>query len=184
MSDMKPANQEGRPNPGAEGRPAGGPPGPEQIAGMKKAGIMIALCMGVVMSFFLSLIGTLTSGHFTVPGFLLSFVVSTVISFIIGLIVPMGRIHQSLHRKIPNKIGALLVTTLISDLIYTPFMTLTMVSLAYAGIMRQSGGMAQVPFIPMFLRALVISMVAGYILIAVVQPLIFGFFMKKAAGPK
>ena len=46
---------------------------------MRKVGIEINFCMGITLSFFLSLVGTLSSGHFTVPGWLLSFLVSTII---------------------------------------------------------------------------------------------------------
>ncbi|SDB67800.1 hypothetical protein [Butyrivibrio sp. INlla16] len=47
---------------------------------MRKIGRQMAIRMGILMSLALSLVGTLTSGHFTVPGFIISFVLSTIIS--------------------------------------------------------------------------------------------------------
>ena len=61
---------------------------------MKKVGMTISLFMGVAMSFFLSLTGTLTSGHFTIPSWLISFAVSTVISIVIGLLIPMKIVNE------------------------------------------------------------------------------------------
>ncbi len=152
---------------------------------MKAAGIKIAICMGIVMSFFLSLVGTLTSGHFTVGGFLLSFLISTVISIIIGLIVPMGRINMSIEKKMgcpPGAIKVKLLESLISNLIYTPIMTLSMVSLAYITVMRQSNGMAQLQFVPMFLRSLVICFIVGYFLIFIFAPFFAKLFIPKREG--
>ena len=86
---------------------------------MKAAGIKISVCMGIVMSFFLSLTGTLSSGHFTIVGFLISFLVSTVISIIIRLIVPMGKINMSIEKKMgcaPGDLKVKLVESLISNL--------------------------------------------------------------------
>ena len=49
----------------------------EQEKAMKKTGMKMSLCMGITLSFFLSLTGTVTSGHFSVSGWLISFVIST-----------------------------------------------------------------------------------------------------------
>ena len=101
---------------------------------MKAVGRDISICMGVTMSFFLSLVGNLMGGHFTVPGFLISFVVSTVISLIIGFIIPMKKVTEgarNLFKLKPFTIGARCVESLTSDLIYTPIMTLIMVFMAW-----------------------------------------------------
>ena len=66
---------------------------------MKKVSIEMSLLMGVTLSLFLSLTGTLSSGHFTIPDFLLSFVVSFIISLIIGFLVPMNKVSAALERK-------------------------------------------------------------------------------------
>ena len=149
---------------------------------MKKAGMKISVCMGLVMSFFLSLTGNLTSGHFTMPRFLLSFLISTIISLVIGFLVPMARINAGIEKRMgaaPGDIRARLLESLVSDLIYTPVITLAMVSLAYFTAMRQSGGMAQLSFLPMFLKSLGICFVVGYILIFVFMPVFVKMFVQK-----
>ena len=152
---------------------------------MKKIGMLMNVCMGVTMSFFLSLVGNLTSGHFTVPGFLISFVVSTVISLIIGFIVPIKKISDGACGKAhlePGSIKARLLDSVISDLIYTPFITLAMVTLAYFTIASHAPEGAP-PFVPMFLSSLLISLAVGYVLIFVFTPLYLGILMKKFGPP-
>ncbi len=155
---------------------------------MRKIGRSMSIKMGITMSFCLSLIGMGTSGHFTVPGFLISFVVSTILSLIIGFVVPMGRISASACRALKLEQGSVparIVETLISDLIYTPIMTLAMVGLAYNMAMRQSGGKAQLNFAGMFFPSLVICLLAGLVIIFIIQPIFFRQTMKKyGAGTK
>ena len=149
---------------------------------MKRIGRQMGIRMGLLMSFSLALIGTATSGHFTIPGFLVSFVISSVVSIIIGFVVPVGKISGDLCRKKglrPGTVKARLLESFISDIIYTPVMTLIMVGFAYMMIMKNSGGNAQVPFLPMFLESFVICMIAGYILIYIFMPLFLKQIMKK-----
>lgn len=91
--------------------------------------------MGLTMSFVLSLIGNLTSGHFSVVGWLISFVMSSLISvFVLGTIFPMKKISDGLCRAFkltPNKIPARIVSSLVSAIIYTTILTTTMVTVAY-----------------------------------------------------
>ena len=153
---------------------------------MKRIGRQMSIRMALLMSFALALIGTLTSGHFTVPGFLVSFVISTVISLIIGIVVPVGKISGDLCRKKQLPQGSLkarLLESLISDLVYTPIMTLIMVAFAYIMVMKSSGGRAQISFLPMFLKSFVICMIAGYILIFIFMPLFLKQIMKKEGIP-
>ena len=154
-------------------------------AKMKEIGRKMSIRMGILMSFSLSLIGTLTSGHFSVPGFLISFVLSTVVSLIIGFLVPIGLINMKIakkHNLEPGKIKTRCVEALVSDLVYTPVMTLVMTILAYTMAMKQSGGMAQISFLPMFLRSLLICFVAGFILILVFMPIFLRRLMRN--GPE
>ncbi len=149
---------------------------------MRMVGRKVGLRMGVLMSFFLALIGTVTGGHFSVPGFLISFILSVIISLVIGLVVPMGLLHAAARRRLKLETGsfpARLVETLISDIVYTPVLTLAMTAFAYGMTMKQSGGMAQIPFVPMFLKSFIICFVAGYILIFIFMPIIFKGVMKK-----
>ncbi|SEG02008.1 hypothetical protein SAMN04487934_106143 [Eubacterium ruminantium] len=149
---------------------------------MKKIGLEMNICMSIVMSVFLSLAGMLSSGHFAIPGYLISLAVSIVISLIIGFLVPMGKVNMSLERKMnlrPGSMKARCIESLISDFIYTPIMTICMVSLAYMKIKKESHGHADVPFVPMFLKSLAICLVVGYLLIFIFQPLIMNMLFKK-----
>ena len=149
---------------------------------MRKIGKQMAVRMGILMSFCLALVGTLTSGHFTIPGFIISFVLSSIISLVIGFIVPIGKITGGLCAKWGlerGKLGTRVVESLISDVIYTPIITLAMVAFAYNMAMRQSGGMAEISFVPMFLKSLFICFVVAFFLIFIFQPIFFKMIMKK-----
>ena len=91
----------------------------------------MSLLMGVTMSFCLSLTGNLTSGEgFQLMPFLISFAVSTVISILIGIIVPMRKLEGGAVSALKLKehsLPAKLVSALVSDLIYTPVITLAMI---------------------------------------------------------
>ncbi len=135
------------------------------------------------MSFFLSLIGTGTSGHFSLPGWILSFLISTVISLLIGFIVPMKKVNDQITSKLglhPGRFSTRIVETLVSDLIYTPLITLCMVFFAYK--MAESHG-AQLSFLPMFLPSLVICLVAGFLLIFIFTPFYMGLITKNLPNP-
>lgn len=150
-------------------------------AKMKKVGMTVSVFMGVTLSFCLSLVGNLLgsrqSGAFSVPGWLISFVVSTIISLIIGFIVPMKKISDSIHAKNggPRSLKARLIDTLVSDLIYTPVITLAMVFLAYRNATAHG---AQMPFLPMFLSSLVVSLIVAYILIFILMPVFLKLSLK------
>ena len=148
---------------------------------MKRIGRRMGIRMSLLMSFALSVIGPLSAGQFTIPGFIISFIISTVISMLISLIIPIGKITNDLSRKWKLEDGTLkkhAIESLISDTIYTPIITLVMVSFAYMQIMKSSGGHAQVPFIPMFLKSLIICYIAGYILVFIFQPMFLKSIMK------
>ena len=152
---------------------------------MRIIGRAMSIRMGLLMSFCLSLVGTLTSGHFTIPGFIISFIVSTVISMIIGFLIPMGKVTNALSGKLGLRQGTIkerLFSSLISNLIYTPVMTFCMVFLAYQMAMKQSGGMAQLNFPVMFFSSLLICFIVGYVLIFIFQPLFFKALMAKFAN--
>ena len=146
---------------------------------MKKIGRKMSILMGVTLSFFLSLQGNLLSGHFSVPAFLISFAVSTAISLIIGFLVPMKKVGDgvcnALHVK-PRSIPARLAETLVSDVIYTPIITLAMVALAWKSATAHG---AQIPFLPMFLHSLGLSMITGFVLIFIFMPLFMRLVIPK-----
>ena len=138
---------------------------------MRKISVEMSILMGVTLSFFLSLTGNLSSGHFTFMGFVSSFIVSLFISLIIGFLVPLKKITDSLVEKLhlePYKLGKHLFEAFISDLIYTPVITLCMVSLAYKMATHQG---AQMPYGPMLGKSMILSMAVGYLLIFIFTPL-------------
>ncbi|MBR6403007.1 MAG: hypothetical protein IKS48_06440 [Eubacterium sp.] len=146
---------------------------------MKKEQIMMGLkmniAMGVTLSFFLSLQGNLLSGHFTLSAWLISFVVSVLVSFVVCLIVPMRKVTDVVIQKSklnPVSIPCRALVTLVSDCIFTPIMTFLMVLMAYKSAVKQG---AEMPFGPMFLKSLILSMLTGFILIFILQPI----FLKK-----
>ena len=146
---------------------------------MRKVGLEMNLCMGITLSFFLSLVGTLSSGHFTVPSWLLSFLISTVISIVIGLLIPMKKVMDAVDAKAglaPGSLPARFLDSLISDLIYTPVMTLCMVGFAYWNVVRHGGFM---PFLPAFLKSLLLTLAVGYVLIFIFQPLFMKLILKR-----
>ncbi len=148
---------------------------------IKKIGRRMSILMGITLSFCLSLLGNLTSGHFTLSGFLISFAASTLISLIIGFLVPIKKVGDgicnALHLK-PRSLPAHCAESFLSDLIYTPVITLAMVALAWK--MAAAHG-AQMPFLPVFLHSLLLSMIVGYVLIFILMPVYLRLLMPRNA---
>ena len=150
----------------------------------------MSLYMGLALSFCLSLTGLLSSlgkTEYTVPKFLLTLLinitVSFVISMLIGLLVPMKKINDSLDTKLglqQGRLGTRLLETVISNLIYTPIITLTMVFIAYR---QATSHGADIPFLPMFLRSLALCSAVAFILIFFLTPLFLKLAMKKSGIP-
>ena len=152
---------------------------------MKKIGIQMGLLMGVTLSFFLSLTGLISAGKFTVPALIINFAVSFVISMIIGLLVPMQKVGNAAVAKAglePRTFKAKLLETIISDVIYTPIITFCMVFIAYK---QATSHGAKIPFVPMLIKSEVISLIVGFVLIFIFQPMFLKFVMKKngVGGP-
>ncbi len=154
---------------------------------MKKAGIKISVMMALVMSLALSIIGNIsarrpegTPAISIIIGIITSFIISFIVSLIIGMIIPVEKISGFLCRKLELEKGKLetrLFESLVSDIIYTPFMTLAMTGLAYFSAMKQSGGRANITYSTMFLGSLSVCMIAGFILIFIFQPLFVKIFI-------
>ena len=137
---------------------------------MKKAEIKMSLLMGGTISFINSLIGILSSGRFTVGGFLKNWLLSFLISFVLGLVVPIRKISSSLIRKKglkPGTLKARLLEALVSDLVYSPVMTFVMVYLAYRQAVAHG---AKISFLPMLLRSECIAFVSAFILSFLLAP--------------
>ena len=142
----------------------------------------MSLLMGFTMSFFLSIVGTATSGHFSIPGWIMSFVVSLIISLIIGFVIPVGKVAGDVSKSfnlIRGTMKARLVDGPASTVIYTPIITFLMVTLAYSVAMKQSNGMAGLEFGPMFFHSLAVTFIVGYILVFFLQPFFIKRLMKK-----
>ncbi|MBQ5338874.1 MAG: hypothetical protein J6Z40_06890 [Oscillospiraceae bacterium] len=145
---------------------------------MKKIGLQMGLLMGVTLSFCLSLYGNLHSGHFTLPSFLISFLISCAISFIIGFVVPMPKLEEGICRKLgvnQRSLGGNALTSLMSDLIYTPLITLAMTALAFK---QASAHGAAIPFMGMFIGSVLISLLIGFVLIFLLKPLFLKLVLK------
>ena len=160
---------------------------------LKIAGFKISFMMALVMSLCLSVVGNLTARRpegtpaiAIISGILFSFVISFVISLIIGLLIPIRRITSFILKKMEleeGKFETRLIESLISDIIYTPVITLVMTGLAYNSAMKASNGLAQLDYSTMFLGSLGICMIAGYILIFIFQPLFIKMFIPGFKGP-
>ena len=136
--------------------------------------------MGVSLSFLLSLVGTLSSGAFTIPSFLISFLISLLISSILTKIIPLQQITSELSKKLnlqKGTLGCRLFETLISDLLMSPMMTFIMVYLAYK---QATSHGARIPFGPMLLRSEIISFIAAYVFLFFLTPLFLRYALKKA----
>ena len=152
---------------------------------MKKIGIVMSVLMSMTISLVLSLVGNLTSGRFTWPGFLICFALSVVLSLIIGFIMPSPKLHSMLGRKFgwePGKLSTRALESLASDLLYTPLLTLAMVTMAWIRI-GQMGG-EQPPFVMMFLRSLLIGLVVAFLFIFLLTPLYLKLTLKLFGPPQ
>ncbi|MBQ1878427.1 MAG: hypothetical protein II161_06400 [Erysipelotrichaceae bacterium] len=146
---------------------------------MKKAGQLIGLLMGLTMSFCLSLIGMVSAGQFSVPGFLKSFVISFIISLLLGLLIPVRKISTSLVRKCglkPGTLKARLMESLVTTLTYSPIMTLIMVWMAWK---QATSHGARIPFGPMLLKSEIISLIGAFVISFLAAPLWTSLVMKR-----
>ena len=152
---------------------------------MEKIGLRVSILMSVTLSLFLSLSGNLLSGHFTVKGFLISLLMSIVISIIISLLVPMKKVGDGVVARSglrEHSIPARCLESFVSDLIYTPIITLAMVFMAYKNASKHDSDLS---FAPMFIRSLLLSLMLGFVLIFVFQPLFVKLVLKRngVGGP-
>ena len=150
---------------------------------MKKIGMQMSILMSVTLSLLLSLLGNALSGHFTVPGFLLSLVVGLFFSLAIGFLLPMQKVGSAACKKANIEFASMkgrLFTSLISDLIYSPIITLSNVVLGYRSAVAHG---QNPPFVPMLLKSLIISLIVGYVLVLILTPLFLRLVMKKNGIP-
>ena len=104
---------------------------------------------------------------------------------LIGVIVPMHKVTQGATKNMKPGPGKKLFETFLSDLIYTPLISIVMVAFAY--IQNQQKGIAGPPYIVMLIPSLIACFIVGYILIFIFQPMFMKSLMKKygpGAGPE
>ncbi|MBE5848022.1 MAG: hypothetical protein E7300_10135 [Lachnospiraceae bacterium] len=139
---------------------------------MRKAGFRMSFLMALTMSLCLSLVNNLVSAGFHLPLLLITFVTSFVVSLLIGILVPMPHISRSITEKCGPGIVSHLLNAFVSDLIYTPVMTLLMVAVVRISIGIISGGREHLPpLLFMFLRSMALSFAVAYVVILVVTPI-------------
>lgn len=145
---------------------------------------VMTVLMGFTMSLVLSFTGTLAGGHFTVQSWLFSFGISFLLSLAIGFIVPVKKAGDAFCKKcrtVPECPKGNFLSALISNLIYTPLLTIVMV-----GIMVMKAT-AQIPVLSKRLEimahavvpSLIICFVVGYVAIVIFQPLFIRLLMGK-----
>ena len=99
---------------------------------MRKKEAIMNLMLGFILSFSLSLVGTIRGGHFTMSSWLISFTISFVTAQVIAQLVPYKMLIDDMCKKkkiFNNSVKGILLGALIVDLSYTPIMSTTMASL-------------------------------------------------------
>jgi len=152
-------------------------------AKMRTAGRLISMMMGFILSFFQSLAGQLRSGHFSFSGWMISLALSIGISWLIGYIVPMGKVSRNICRKLKCPEGSLkarIAESAVSDLIFSPFITLANIFLARRNIPAN----AKPTFFSMYISSLLISLAIGFVLVFIFQPICKKFVLGRVFGNK
>ena len=163
----------------------------------KKVGRYISIRMGIAMSITMSVVGALLgaisavkqSGAPFIMAFLSSFLVSLVITMIlaigIGLIVPMKKVNDSIAKTTKTK-GFLLhfIQSLVSDLIYTPFIGLVMAFVSTAlFVIPKNPNLSMNMLVPValgnFLKSLAPEFIIALIVIIILEPIIQKAAFKK-----
>lgn len=144
--------------------------------------VKMNLCMGFTMSFILSLVGNLTSGHFTVPAWLQSAIVSFVISVVIGFLVPIKVLSEKACHLCKVELRSMkgnLVGAAVSNLVYTPILTILMVVMGLRTAAKHAPAGVVPPVMKVLPRSMIVSLVVGYIVILIVHPLFIRLLIKK-----
>lgn len=145
----------------------------------KHTGRVMSILMGLTMSFMLSLLGMVSAGTFTLPGFLKSFLISFLIATAIGLLIPVRKIAGTLAKKsgaAPGSVKGRVIEALATDLMYSPLMTFIMVYMAYR---QATAHGAKIPFGGMLLKSEIISFIAAFLLSYLLPPVFVKLLTKK-----
>ena len=159
----------------------------------KKIGRFISIRMGIAMSITMSLVGSLLGAMNAVkqgapfifaffPSFLVSLVITMILAIAIGLIIPMKKVNDGIEKKTKTK-GFLLhfLQSLVSDLIYTPFIGFVMAFVSTAlFVVPKNPGMPLVPVaLGNFLKSLAPEFIIALIVIIILEPIIQKAAFKK-----
>lgn len=148
---------------------------------MRKVGILMNVFMGLIMSLVLSFVGTMTSGHFAIMSWGVSFLISFVISLVIGFAVPIKKLGDGACAKCkvnPMSFKGTLLSAVISDIIYTPIITIIMVVVMLKMAVKHAPAGA-VPSVGQVLPgSLIICLLVGYVVIVIIQPLLIKLLTK------
>lgn len=148
---------------------------------MKKMMIGMTFLMGFTMSICLSLLGTLTSGHFSVPSFLISFGISFALSLMIGFSVPVKPLGDKICEKWkvnPRSFKGTAVSALVSDLIYSPFITIVMEVVMLKNAAEHAPEGAVPPIGKVLPGSLLLCLAVAYVVIMITQPLFVRLLMR------
>lgn len=148
---------------------------------MRSIGIKMNILMGVTMSFILSLVGTCSGGHFTLISWIVSFFISLVISLVIGFAIPIKKLGDSfcaLFKVKPESMKGNLLSGIVSDIIYTPIITIIMVSIMLTNAAKHAPAGAVPPISRVLPGSICLCLVVGYIVIIIVQPLFLKMLIK------
>lgn len=87
--------------------------------------------MGIVMSVTISTIlgtfGTIMSGHFSIPIWLISLLASNILGLVITFAIPVRRLSEKISEQMINGFFKLLVDALITNVVYATIITACMV---------------------------------------------------------
>lgn len=156
---------------------------------MKKVMIGMNLLMGLTMSFVLSLVGTAMGmkDKFNVTSWLMSFGISFVISLIIGFAVPVKKAGDAFCAKCnanPQSMKGNLLSSLISNVIYTPMITIIMVVVMLTNAAKHAA-VGEVPPIPVvIIPSLIVSLLVGQVVIMISTPLYLKLLTKNMQKPE
>ncbi len=146
---------------------------------MEENAKQMSLLMGFSMSLVLTFIGMAGAGKLSMPGFLFSFIVSFLISLLVAKIIPAKKISAEWTRKLqltPGSFKARLLDALVTDLSYSPLMTLVMILIAYC---QSAFHGAAFPFVPVLLKSELISFSIAFVLGFALPPFYMKLLMKK-----
>ncbi len=163
----------------------------------KKVGKYISIRMGIAMSITMSVVGALLGAITAVkqsgapfiaaflPSFLASIVITLILAIAIGLIVPMKKVNDGIEKATKAKgFGLHFIQSLVSDLIYTPFIGLVMAFFSTAVfVIPKNPNLSMDKLVPVslgtFAKSFVIEFVIALVVIIIIEPIIQKAAFKK-----